>query len=229
MKAFDSVGWEFLLNSLILFGFPSLFLGWIKACITSPAFTISVNGEFQGIFLGCRNLAISHLIFADDLLLFSHGDLGSISTLKNAIDNFAALSGLSINHSKSNFFIAGINNIQVESIKNLLGFECGILPFKYLGVPLVSSSLKSADCRGLVEKVTRRINHWSSKFLSYAGRLQLIQSVLYSIFTGAKNNWPAVCQPKSCGGLGFKNLEIANRAACLKHIWTIISTDRKNL
>ena len=37
----------------------------------------------------------------------------------------------------------------------------------------------------LIEKITAKINHWAVRFLSYARRLQLIQSVLYSI----QNYW----------------------------------------
>ncbi|XP_059663662.1 uncharacterized protein LOC132309363 [Cornus florida] len=210
----------------------------------------------------CRNLGISHLIFADNLLLFSYGDLASVSTLKRAIDHFKALSGLSINCSKSQLFLSGVDSSHIAGFENLLGFDCGTLPIKYLGVPLISTRLKNSDCRGLVERITRRINHWSSNFLSYAGRVQLIQSVLFSMVnywssifvlpksvlvevnqlmknflwtgtddkhSGAKVAWFKVCQPKECGALGFRNLETANLASSLRHIWTLLSGRRDNL
>ena len=41
------------------------------------------------------------------------------------------------------------------------------------------------DCAPLVDKVTARINHWAAKFLSYAGRYQLIKTVIFSI----QNYW----------------------------------------
>ena len=37
----------------------------------------------------------------------------------------------------------------------------------------------------LVDKITARVQHWAAKFLSYAGRYQLIQSVIFSI----ENYW----------------------------------------
>ena len=52
---------------------------------------------------------------------------------------------------------------------------------RYLGVPLVSTSLRSSDCNILIERIISRAKSWSSRFLSYAGRLQLIKSVLFSI------------------------------------------------
>ncbi|GJY12247.1 hypothetical protein Tco_0381556 [Tanacetum coccineum] len=49
---------------------------------------------------------------------------------------------------------------------------------KYLGVPLIAKKLGVNDCRSLIDNVDRRINNWRNKLLSYAGRIQLIASVL---------------------------------------------------
>nr|GEV93492.1 reverse transcriptase domain-containing protein [Tanacetum cinerariifolium] len=57
-------------------------------------------------------------------------------------------------------------------------FSEGCLPVKYLGVPLVTSRLVFRDCKELIEKVQDRVNDWKNKFLSAAGRLQLVRSVL---------------------------------------------------
>ncbi|GKC86271.1 hypothetical protein Tco_1141988 [Tanacetum coccineum] len=57
----------------------------------------------------------------------------------------------------------------------------GRLPVKYLGVPLISSRLIYRDCKELIEKVQHRVQDWKNKFLSAAGRLQLIQSVISSL------------------------------------------------
>jgi hypothetical protein len=46
---------------------------------------------------------------------------------------------------------------------------------------LISSQLCVADCDTLLEKITTRINSWLSRNLSFAGRLQLISYVLYSV------------------------------------------------
>lgn len=40
MKAYDFVSWEFLLHCLRCFGPPSNFIGWIKACISFPSFSL---------------------------------------------------------------------------------------------------------------------------------------------------------------------------------------------
>ena len=49
-KAFDSIRWDFILSTLHFVGIPEIFIKWIAECITSPTFTVSVNGISGGYF-----------------------------------------------------------------------------------------------------------------------------------------------------------------------------------
>lgn len=64
-----------------------------------------------------------------------------------------------------------------------LNMEVKELPIKYLGVPLISTRLKHSDCEELKAKMLKKVQSWHAKFLSYAGRVQLIIAVLSSIQT----------------------------------------------
>lgn len=68
-------------------------------------------------------------------------------------------------------------------LQTALGLSLGTIPFRYLGVPLSSKKLSVYQCKPLVDKVTARIQGWTAKYLSYAGRLQLVKSVLFGIQT----------------------------------------------
>ncbi|GJS48870.1 RNA-directed DNA polymerase, eukaryota, reverse transcriptase zinc-binding domain protein [Tanacetum coccineum] len=68
-----------------------------------------------------------------------------------------------------------------EDIRLAMPFREGELPVRYLGVPLTSKMLSIADCKVLVEKVKKRIFDWRNKSLSFAGKLQLVASVLSSL------------------------------------------------
>ncbi|GKC57546.1 RNA-directed DNA polymerase, eukaryota, reverse transcriptase zinc-binding domain protein [Tanacetum coccineum] len=57
----------------------------------------------------------------------------------------------------------------------------GKLPVRYMGVPLLAKRLSVQDCKMLIDKVENKINYSSNKSLSYAGRIQLIASVLSSM------------------------------------------------
>lgn len=58
---------------------------------------------------------------------------------------------------------------------DMLCFEEGSLPFKYLGVPLTSKCTTTKDFYPMIERLTSRMRSWTKKFLSYAGRLELIK------------------------------------------------------
>ncbi|GJW34582.1 RNA-directed DNA polymerase, eukaryota, reverse transcriptase zinc-binding domain protein [Tanacetum coccineum] len=202
---------EFLGKDTNNFGFPSSMIQWIMVCISTPKFIICVNGERFGYFrggrglrqgdpispylftlvievlnlflkdeiakernfkyhLGCKKLKITHLCLADDLLVLSHGDTTSISTIKRALEKFSKI---------------------------------GKLPVKYLGVPLMDKKIGVKDCKSLVDKVRQKLGDWKNKSLSYAGRGQLIASILSSmqVYWGgkAKVAWKDVCMPKEQG------------------------------
>ena len=51
-KAYDSVHWDCVREILDGLQFPPIFIEWIMACITTPTFTIQVNGSDHGNFKG---------------------------------------------------------------------------------------------------------------------------------------------------------------------------------
>lgn len=63
------------------------------------------------------------------------------------------------------------------------GFRKGIFPVRYLGVPLITSQLSVRECELLTDKIMSRIRGGTVQFLSFAGRLQLIYSVMFSMMT----------------------------------------------
>ncbi|KAL0730180.1 hypothetical protein Bca4012_026273 [Brassica carinata] len=60
---------------------------------------------------------------------------------------------------------------------------CGSLPFRYLGVPMNSRKLSLSTCEPLLHQIKGRFSSWSSKSLSFAGRLTLINTVIAGITT----------------------------------------------
>ncbi|GJU91132.1 RNA-directed DNA polymerase, eukaryota, reverse transcriptase zinc-binding domain protein [Tanacetum coccineum] len=58
---------------------------------------------------GCRKCKITHLCFADDLLVLCHGDSNSVRVIKNSLDEFSGFSGLLPNLQKSIIFFGGMS------------------------------------------------------------------------------------------------------------------------
>ncbi|KAK1420027.1 hypothetical protein QVD17_29540 [Tagetes erecta] len=130
---------------------------------------------------GCEKLGIISLCFADDLLMYFHGDSQSIKLIKESLDEFSSVSGLVPNLLKSTIYFSNVLPFTKKIILNLLPFKEGKLPVRYLGIPLLSKRLYTKDCDLLILKVKKRVNDWKNKYLSFAGRLQLINSVLSSM------------------------------------------------
>jgi hypothetical protein len=99
----------------------------------------------------------------------------------NVLTAFQDLLGLYPNPNKSDIFLSSQLGAEREQIITILGFREGELPMKYLVAPLISSRLKAVYCKGLVDRITSKVRHWTCRTLSYAGRVQLINLVLFSI------------------------------------------------
>ncbi|KAL0316613.1 UNVERIFIED_CONTAM: hypothetical protein Sradi_5539500 [Sesamum radiatum] len=131
----------------------------------------------------CKDVGLINLCFADDVLLFCKAHIPSIRVLTDTLSEFAALSGLTVNPAKSQIILSRAVQQERQQIIDPLGFQEGVLPVKYLGVPLTSSRLTIADCRPLINKLDARLAGWNHQNLSYAGRVQLIKSVLSTLHT----------------------------------------------
>ncbi|CAK8560654.1 unnamed protein product [Lathyrus sativus] len=94
---------------------------------------------------------------------------------------FSNSTGLMMNPNKCKIYFGGLDMETRKTLKELLGFQEGVLPFKYLGIPLSSKRLTINHFMPLVDKIVARIHHWSSRLLSYAGRMQLVKSISYAM------------------------------------------------
>ncbi|XP_074300346.1 uncharacterized protein LOC141631595 [Silene latifolia] len=55
-KAYDSIEWSFIQELLQYLGFPEIMVNIIMQCVTTPSYSIALNGEFFGFFKGKRGL-----------------------------------------------------------------------------------------------------------------------------------------------------------------------------
>jgi hypothetical protein len=159
---------------------PYLFVVAMEILSLLLAEAATSNPRF-GFHLKCHSLKLTHLCFANDLLIFSTANLHSITSIKDTLVEFEGLSGLKSNPTKSSFFCSGVRSVDKEGRLSVLQMKEGLFPVRYLGVPLITKRLSAADCEGLLAKFTARIDSWCVKHLSFAGRLQLISSVLFSL------------------------------------------------
>ena len=113
-------------------------------------------------------LKVTHLMFADDVMIFFDGGSSSLHGVNEALDDFASWSGLRINAAKTQLFKAGVNQIESNAMDSY-GFTAGSLPIRYLGLPLISRKLKISEYEPLLDKLNSKFRSWTVRILSFAG------------------------------------------------------------
>ncbi|KAK9697943.1 hypothetical protein RND81_08G071500 [Saponaria officinalis] len=128
-------------------------------------------------------MALNHLCFADDALLFCRGDKAFVWWMLRAFSTFTKPSGLRMSPTKSYIYFNGVPTAVISDIVQRSGLQLGTLPFRYLGVPISPKKLSVLECELLTDKIVARIRSWGAKKLSYAGRVVLIKAILTQLHT----------------------------------------------
>ena len=153
--------------------------------IRMEALSCLINKAVSGGFLsGCRvrgrggnGVQVTHLLFADDTMVFCEASLEQMVFLSWILMWFEAISGLKINLDKSEIFPVG----RVENVEDLT-FELGwALPSSYLRLPLGVAHKLMVVWDGVEERFRKRLAMWKRQFISKGGRITLIRSTLSSM------------------------------------------------
>ncbi|KAJ6795347.1 Uncharacterized protein M6B38_226405 [Iris pallida] len=123
---------------------------------------------------------VTHLIYADDLLVFIQPSTEGLQTLAAIMEDLKSFSGLQMNRDKSRVYFSSLCP-RKEERTDVLGIARSDLPVRYLGVPLTVNYVRDQDCHSLVEYVQRRVEGWQAAGLSFGGRIELVRSVISAV------------------------------------------------
>ncbi|PKU66032.1 Putative ribonuclease H protein [Dendrobium catenatum] len=209
-KAFDTVSREYIIARLLQKGFPEVFVGWIKGCISDVHFSICLNGSLEGFFksssglrqgcplspllfcvamdglsqtlsdshnfkgIKCKDVQISHLMYADDLLVVGEATIENARHLNRCLQDFGSLSGLHINTIKSAIIFShqGPQNQRFCEVLDIHNINPHLT---YLGIPISTKKLKASHFQPLLSRIFALLEGWKNKFLSFAGRVQFLK------------------------------------------------------
>lgn len=150
--------------------------------------TYLINKEVQGkrwTPFKFRNFtqAFSHLIFADDILLFVKATNKNTKAIANVLNSFSQIFGLNFNTTKSKIWCSPTvpDNMRLN-ISNSLFFQNSANLGSYLGFPL-KPTYHPNDFNFILDKINNKMKIWQSKCLSSVGRSQLISSTSFTIAT----------------------------------------------
>jgi hypothetical protein len=125
---------------------------------------------------------ISHLLYADDMVIFSTGRKKDVRSILEVLDIYAQWSSQMVNASKSSIFFSNrIPDSRRQELIRVSGFSMGNFSTRYLGVPIFSGRVKSWYFDDLLVKISKKIEGWKMIYLSVGARLLLIKHVLSSL------------------------------------------------
>ncbi|WZZ22713.1 hypothetical protein YC2023_124100 [Brassica napus] len=140
------------------------------------------NGLLQGLRVARGSPRLTHLFFADDTMFFLQADKENCATLKTILNKYEQASGQSINKDKSaiSFSRKAPSSLKLM-VKEALQIHKEGGAGKYLGLPEHFGRRKKDLFSSIVDRIKQKARGWTNKFLSTAGKLVMLQSVLSAI------------------------------------------------
>ncbi|XP_030478283.1 uncharacterized protein LOC115695353 [Cannabis sativa] len=141
-----------------------------------------VNGDIHGIKISRNALAVSHLMFADDTLLFTRANTVEAGNIGMCLKKFEDWSGQLCSKQKSGILFSRncVKSLR-ENIEKKMGISTINEAEKYLGNPFVFSRKKKKDFEFLRTKLMQRLEGWKMRSLSFAGRMVAVKAIASAI------------------------------------------------
>lgn len=95
---------------------------------------------------------LTHLLFVDDLLVFSDGHVASLLGISEVLQTFKSLSGLDMNPNKSESYFSGYVVETTKTLNDHWGIRMGSFPTNYLGLLLNSKRLSISALQHFLKK-----------------------------------------------------------------------------
>lgn len=129
---------------------------------------------WKPISFGRNAVGISHLFFADDLVLFAEADLFQAQVISKIMETFCDHSGHKISYEKTQFYCSpNVPSDVVHSLSEFMEFRHTDDLGKYLGVPLIHGRVSKLTYQSIVDKTLGKTDAWNPHLFSLAGRLTL--------------------------------------------------------
>lgn len=140
-----------------------------------------VRGRLTPMSYCCGTTFPTHVLYADDIMIFCIGLKSNIRELISICDKYSAISGQIVNNSKSRFFTGSMYVTRITMIANMLGFIVGTVPFLYLGYPIFQGKLKVIHFRMITDKIRNKLATWRGTILSIMSSVQLVKSIIHGM------------------------------------------------
>jgi len=123
------------------------------------------NNLFTGYGVGHANSAmVSHLQFADDMLLVGVQCWANVRALRVVFSLFAVMSSLKVNFHKSLLVGVNIADSWLNEVASILNCKLGKVPLMYLGLSIAGDPRRLAFWDPVLNTIKSRLTGWHSRF-----------------------------------------------------------------
>ncbi|GAA0144865.1 hypothetical protein LIER_36028 [Lithospermum erythrorhizon] len=163
------------------------------------------RGALSGIRISRESPSISHILFADDTMIFSKAGVTEGEEVTRILREYELASGQMININKCSVSFSPHTSTQLR------------------GEILSSSGMREVRDQGKYLGLPSQIGHSKKEVFS------LMANFFSANSEGEKGvhrkAWDSLCKDKNEGGLGFKDLECMNLALLAKQGWRIVTNE----
>ena len=194
-KAYDSMDWAFLRQTLVDFGFLERIIELIMFCVSDSTLSLVWNrsrlgsfspncglrqgdplspylfvlcmeklslmiadsvdkGDWKPVHVVQRGVGISHLLFVDDILVFTKAKASQLRLVLNVLHKLEITSRLKVNVGKSKVMVSkGVPRSVGERLASESSIVFASHLGRYLGFPLIHGRVKKDDFRFIIEKM----------------------------------------------------------------------------
>ena len=144
------------------------FLFILGSKILSRLFLREENlGALHGIKIARMSPSISHLLFADDVMIFSKANTAEANVILKYLTMYSYWSGQCINQAKSViFFCKNCKPVVKASVNSVLKLPPILACAKYLGIPLFILRKKDDFFFELKDRIFANVTGWKARLLS---------------------------------------------------------------
>ncbi|CAN6682317.1 unnamed protein product [Malus baccata var. baccata] len=192
-KAYDRVEWDFLEATMEKLGFcrqglrhgdplSSYMFLLIREVLSRLIQVVVENKSLDGVKLGVTGPVLSHIFFADDMLIFFRANVKNCRNLVNLLRLFCDALCQEVNLQKSSALFRANTPVRVyEELGSILGMPVVDNSDTYLGILALWGRSKKHGLAYVKRRILEKLQGWKNSTLSKAGKEVLIKAVVQAI------------------------------------------------